>query len=212
MHEELPPSSELLAEVRETARSCRACPLWEGNRQTVFGEGPTNADVMFIGEAPGAQEDEQGRPFVGPAGRLFDEALAAAGIDRGRVYVTNAVKHRPWKPTRTGRRNRPPRQREIDACAMWLDRELETVQPRVVCCLGAVAARRILGRDFRLMEQRGAWHDLPGGMRAIATVHPSFVMLQRRRDDADWFGVLVDDLREVCDAIAPATDATPETR
>lgn len=192
---------QLLDETRQEARSCRACPLWEGNTQTVFGEGPVPAVAMFIGEAPGAQEDAQGRPFVGPAGQLFDEAMAAAGIDRASVYVTNAVKHRPWTPTRTGRRNRPPRQSEINACAMWLDRELELVRPRVICCLGAVAAKRILGRDFKLMAQRGEWVEGPGDTRVLPTVHPSFVMLQRRQADADWFATLVDDLGKVRGAI-----------
>lgn len=203
-------SSERLDEVRQEARSCRACPLWEGNTQTVFGEGPIPAVAMFIGEAPGAQEDAQGRPFVGPAGQLFDDAIAAARIDRASVYVTNAVKHRPWTPTRTGRRNRPPRQSEINACAMWLDRELALARPRVICCLGAVAAKRILGRDFKLMEQRGQWFDLPGETRVLPTVHPSFVMLQRRRDDADWFAVLVDDLGKVRDAIEREADGSAE--
>lgn len=202
--------SELLDQARQEARSCRACPLWEGNTQTVFGEGPVPAVAMFIGEAPGAQEDAQGRPFVGPAGQLFDEALAAARIDRASVYVTNAVKHRPWTPTRNGRRNRPPRQSEINACAMWLDRELAIVQPRVICCLGAVAAKRILGRDFKLMAQRGEWFELPGETRVLATVHPSFVMLQRRRDDADWFAALVDDLGKVRGAIERETDSSAE--
>lgn len=206
----VPESSTMAAKqldrIRQEALSCRACPLWEGNAQTVFGEGPATADVMFIGEAPGAQEDAQGRPFVGPAGRLFDEALSAAGIERDRVYVTNAVKHRPWTPTRTGRRNRPPRQSEVNACAMWLDLEIELVRPKIICCLGAVAARRIFGRDFKLMSQRGQWIDLAGGTRAIATVHPSFVMLQRRRDDADWFAVLVDDLGKVRAALEHLVD------
>lgn len=199
-------------EVRDEARTCRACPLWEGNTQTVFGEGPVPSVAMFIGEAPGAQEDAQGRPFVGPAGQLFDEAMAEAGIDRSRIYVTNAVKHRPWQPTRTGRRNRPPKQSEINACAMWLDRELELVRPRIICCLGAVAAKRILGRDFKLMESRGEWQVLPDGTRVLPTVHPSFVMLQRRRDGADWFGTLVGDLRHVREAIEQEHERGAEGR
>ncbi len=205
-------SSILLNEARQEALSCRACALWEGNTQTVFGEGPVPAVAMFVGEAPGAQEDALGRPFVGPAGQLFDEAMAVAGIDRATVYVTNAVKHRPWTATRTGRRNRPPRQSEINACARWLDRELALVQPRIICCLGAVAGKRMLGRDFKLMEQRGKWFDLPDGAKVLATVHPSFVMLQRRRDDVDWFGVLVDDLRAVHDAIEREIGASTSSR
>lgn len=190
-----------LDEARRDAADCRACPLWEGNTQTVFGEGAAEARVIFVGEAPGAQEDAQGRPFVGPAGRLFDEALAAAGIDRAQVYVTNTVKHRPWVATKTSRRNRAPKQSEINACAMWLYRELAIVTAPIICCLGAVAARRILGRDFKLMARRGEWSELGDGRHAIATVHPSFVMLQRRRSDEDWFGVLVEDLSAVRDAM-----------
>jgi len=166
--------------VREEARGCRRCPLWEIGTQTVFGVGPASATVMFVGEAPGGQEDKAGIPFVGPAGKLFDEALAAAGIERGNVYVTNAVKHRPWAPGPSGRpKNRAPKQSEITACAVWLDRELEIVRPRLVCCLGAVAAKRVLGKDFKLTQQRGEWLPGPGGTEVLATLHPSFVMLQR---------------------------------
>jgi DNA polymerase len=163
----------------------------------VFGAGPATASVMFVGEAPGRQEDESGTPFVGPAGQLFDEALEAADIDRSIVYVTNTVKHRPWQRSDSGRqKNRAPRQSEITACAIWLDGELELVRPRVICCLGAVAAKRIIGRDFRLMEQRGAWFAADRAA-VLATVHPSFVMIQRPELRERWMETLVGDLKLV---------------
>lgn len=186
-----------LQDTRAAAASCTACPLWEIGTQTVFGVGPVDADVMFIGEAPGRQEDEAGQPFVGPAGRLFSEVLQEAGIDRATVYVTNTVKHRPWVDSDGRQKNRAPRQREINACAKWLDDELRIVRPRIVCCLGAVAAKRILGRSFRLMEQRGTWLTDSEGRQVLATVHPSFVMLQRADSRERWRRTLVNDLELV---------------
>lgn len=184
--------------LREEARRCRACPLWEGNTQTVFGVGPANARLMFVGEAPGAQEDRAGTPFVGPAGQLFDEALAAAGIERGQVYITNAVKHRPWTLGPSGRkRNRAPKAGEVTACARWLDGELAIVRPQVICCLGAVAAKRILGRGFKLMEQRGEWLSSGVAPHVLATVHPSFVMLQQGEAAERWRATFIEDLRRV---------------
>ncbi|MGH9173684.1 MAG: UdgX family uracil-DNA binding protein [Vicinamibacterales bacterium] len=189
-----------IAAVRDKARDCARCPLFEIGTQTVFGCGPVDAQLMFIGEAPGQQEDESGTPFVGKAGQVFAEALAEAGIDRERVYVTNAVKHRPWVRSPSGRRkNRPPKQSEINACAPWLDRELEIVAPRIICCLGAVAAKRILGRSFRLMEQRGEWFETEAGQDVLATVHPSFVMLQRPEARELWMETLVADLRDAAE-------------
>lgn len=185
--------------VRQDAEDCRDCPLWEIGTQTVFGAGPMTATLMFVGEAPGRQEDESGMPFVGPAGQLFDQALADARIDRSLVYVTNAVKHRPSVPSRGGRKNRAPKQSEIKACAQWLDRELAIIQPEIVCCLGAVAAKRLLGRDFALMRQRGEWQTTSATPHVLATLHPSFVMLQRNRTDQDWYSVLLEDLARVRD-------------
>jgi DNA polymerase len=191
-------SAAALDALREQAAGCRACPLWEIGTQTVFGAGPANAELLFIGEAPGQQEDRSGVPFVGPAGQLFDEALEAAGIDRSRVYVTNAVKHRPWVRSDRGRqKNRAPKASEVKACAQWLDAELALIRPRVVCCLGAVAARRILGREFRLMEQRGTWTSTDAIPAVLATVHPSFVLIQPADSRERWMRTLIDDLRLV---------------
>jgi DNA polymerase len=184
--------------VRAESKSCTRCPLFEIGTQTVFGAGPADAKVMFIGEAPGAQEDRAGEPFVGPAGRVFDEALAEAGIDRSIVYVTNAVKHRPWVRSDRGRqKNRAPKQSEINACAIWLDREIEIIEPTVICCLGAVAAKRVLGKTFRLMDQRGQWFTSESGHDVLATVHPSFVMIQREDARERWMETFTADLREV---------------
>jgi DNA polymerase len=184
-----------LNDVRAEASECTRCPLHEIGTQTVFGAGPADARVIFVGEAPGAQEDKAGVPFVGPAGKVFDEALAAAGIDRSTVYVTNAVKHRPWVRSPSGRqKNRAPKQSEINACALWLDQEIEIIKPAVVCCLGAVAAKRILGKSFRLMEQRGTWQVSESGHDVLATVHPSFVMLQRAELRDQWMATMTADL------------------
>lgn len=195
---EAPSKSARIDEIRAEAMGCTRCPLFEIGTQTVFGAGPAVAKLMFIGEAPGAQEDHSGQPFVGPAGQLFDQALAEAGIDRSIVYVTNSVKHRPWVRSEHGRqKNRAPKQSEIKACAIWLDRELEIIQPSLICCLGAVAAKRILGKDFRLMEQRGEWFTSEDNYEVLATVHPSFVMIQRPDARERWMATFVDDLREV---------------
>lgn len=194
---------EAIARVRDDAAGCTRCPLHEIGIQTVFGDGPADATVMFIGEAPGAQEDRAGQPFIGPAGKVFAEALEQAGIDRSRVYVTNAVKHRPWTRSASGRqKNRAPKTSEIKACAIWLDLEIEVVQPAVICCLGAVAAKRILGKDFKLMEQRGTWQTADGGQQVLATVHPSFVMLQRNTDLDRWMETFVGDLKLVRERVA----------
>lgn len=193
-----PDETDVLDEVRVDAAGCTRCPLHEIGTQTVFGAGPATAALMFVGEAPGAQEDQSGEPFVGPAGKLFDEALTEVGIDRSRVYVTNAVKHRPSVQSESGRRkNRAPKQSEITACAIWLDRETEIVQPSLICCLGAVAAKRVLGKSFKLMAQRGQWFTSDGGYAVLATVHPSFVMIQRPDARERWMETFVDDLREV---------------
>ena len=185
--------------VRLAAAGCQDCPLWEIGTQTVFGAGPVDAGIMFVGEAPGRLEDESGQPFVGPAGQLFDRALLDAQIDRSRVYVTNTVKHRPSVASPGGRKNRAPKQSEITACAQWLDREIAIIQPRIICCLGAVAAKRLLGKDFALMKRRGEWLESDIAPHVLATVHPSFVMLQRNSAEADWYGVLVSDLVRVRD-------------
>jgi DNA polymerase len=185
--------------VRAEAADCRACPLWEIGTQTVFGEGPVTARLMLVGEAPGYQEDQSGRPFVGPAGKLLDEALAAAGLRREQLYVTNAVKHRPWTAGGAHGKNRPPKQSEVNACRPWLSAELRLVRPSLVCCLGAVAAKALLGKTFRLTQQRGEWQQTDAGFLALATVHPSFVLIQPAESHERWRETFFDDLRAVAD-------------
>jgi uracil-DNA glycosylase len=188
---------QTLDRVRADAARCRACPLWEIGLQTVFGTGPVTARLLFIGEAPGAQEDKHGVPLVGPAGRLFDQALGAAGIPRGQVYLTNVVKHRPSIPAGQRRKNRAPKQSEINACRPWLQQELALVRPRVICCLGAVAAREILGREFRLTEQRGQWLSAEAAPHVLATVHPSYVLIQPEGSAGRWREIFFGDLARV---------------
>jgi DNA polymerase len=165
--------------VRRAAQGCHDCPLWEIGTQTVFGSGPVSASLLFIGEAPGAQEDKAGEPFVGPAGRLFADALAAAGLQRSELFITNVVKHRPWLAGPSGRqKNRPPKQSEVNACRQWWRREVALVRPRVIGCLGAQAAKEILGKTFRLTEQRGEWLSSAAAPHVLATLHPSYVLIQ----------------------------------
>jgi uracil-DNA glycosylase family protein len=165
-----------LPALKKAAAVCEGCPLYRDATQTVFGEGPADAAMILVGETPGDQEDLQGKPFVGPAGRLLDEALLDAGLDRGEVYVTNAVKHFKWEPRGKRRLHKKPSAREIMACRPWLDVELQVLKPRVVVCLGATAAQAILGRTFRVTRQRGQPHELDSGAKAIATHHPSAVL------------------------------------
>jgi DNA polymerase len=169
---------ESLADVAARARRCHACPLWELGKQTVFGAGPATARLVMIGEAPGEYEDREGVPFVGPAGRLLDRALAAVGLDRSEVYLTNVVKHRPWVAAGTRKKNRAPKTSEIKACRPWLAAELELVRPQIVVCLGAPAAKEILGKDFRLTQQRGEWFSTPTIPHVLATLHPAYVLIQ----------------------------------
>ncbi|MEA2642190.1 MAG: uracil-DNA glycosylase [Chloroflexota bacterium] len=192
---------EALDAVREAARECRACPLFEIGWQTVFGAGPADARLMLIGEAPGEHEDAQGIPFVGPAGRLLDEALTRAGIDRGDVYITNVVKHRPWIPVGKRKKNRPPKQSEINACRPWLDEELEIVEPALIGCLGAPAAKQILGKDFKLMQQRGQWFTADAAPHVLATIHPAFVLIQPEESFDRWREVLFADFRIIAERL-----------
>jgi uracil-DNA glycosylase family protein len=175
------------------AASCTRCPLYRPATQTVFGEGPVDAPMMLVGEQPGDQEDRAGRPFVGPAGRLLDRALAAAGIDRADTYVTNAVKHFKFESRGKARIHKKPDRSEIAACRPWLDRELEVVAPDLVVLLGATAAQGLLGGTFRVTRQRGQLIERPDLPPMVATIHPSAVL--RAEDREAQFEGLVADLR-----------------
>jgi DNA polymerase len=168
-----------LAALRDAALACKRCDLWKPATQTVFGEGPARARIVVIGEQPGDQEDLSGRPFVGPAGKLFDRALEELGIDRGAMYVTNAVKHFRFEQRGKVRLHRSPDPGQQKACRAWLEGELARIRPQVIVCLGAIAAKAILGSRFGLMRQRGQWQELANGVRVLATVHPSYVLRQR---------------------------------
>jgi uracil-DNA glycosylase family protein len=200
----LVPDTDALGEVAAAARGCRACDLWTTGTQTVFGEGPAQARIVLVGEQPGDEEDIEGRPFVGPAGRLLDRALADAGIDRGQAYVTNAVKHFKWAGTRGKRRiHKKPNAREIRACRPWLEAELRALEPDLVVLLGATAAQSVFGPGFKISERRGEVLRGPGGLRYVATAHPSSVLRapddETRRSERER---LVRDLRA---AMAAAT-------
>jgi len=166
------PERRTLRTLKMAARTCRACHLWRTATQTVFGEGPVSADVMFVGEQPGNEEDLAGHPFVGPAGRVLDEALAEAGIDRGRTYVTNVVKHFKWEARGKRRIHAKPKAGEIGACRPWLDAEIAVVHPRVVVCLGATAAKALLGAAFKVSVERGRFVASPLAPLVTATVPP----------------------------------------
>jgi uracil-DNA glycosylase family protein len=192
------PERPTLPKLREAAANCRACPLWQTGTQTVFGAGAAKAGVMFVGEQPGDQEDKQGTPFVGPAGRVLDEALELAGIDRATTYVTNAVKHFKWEARGKRRIHAKPTWSEQMACRPWLEAELRVVKPRVLVCLGATAAQSLLGKQFRVTKERGRWLDSDLAEHVTATIHPSAIL--RQRDDESRHAELarfVEDLRLV---------------
>ena len=186
-----------LHELREKAQGCRACDLWQGGTQTVFGEGSRDAEVMMVGEQPGDREDIEGRPFVGPAGKVLDTALERAAIDRDQVYLTNVVKHFKWRPRGKRRIHQKPNLEEISACRPWLDGELAAVQPRVLVCLGAVAAQALISRQFRVTRQRGKWLASPLAERVLATVHPSSVLRTDKEEREAAMAALVEDLEKV---------------
>ncbi|HSN22111.1 MAG TPA: UdgX family uracil-DNA binding protein [Usitatibacter sp.] len=193
-----PPASPAsrIERLREEAAGCRDCPLWENATQTVFGEGNARARVMLVGEQPGDVEDREGHPFVGPAGRVLDEGLAEAGIERGDTYVTNAVKHFKWEPRGKRRLHKTPAQREIDACRQWLEREIATVQPAVVVCLGATAAKSLLGARFRISQSRGKVQQREGLPDLVPTFHPSYLLrLKDRPGEDEAHAQFVADLR-----------------
>src|SRR5262245_16953799 len=200
---ELIPPRPTLPSVRKAAEDCHACELWAKGTQTVFGEGSKGARLMLIGEQPGDQEDKIGRPFVGPAGKLLDRALEAAGIDRGDVYVTNVVKHFNWEPRGKWRIHKKPRPQHIAACRPWLDVELAIVKPLAVVCLGATAAQALLGAAFRVTQHRGEFVDSPLAPIVLATVHPSSLLRApdpaTRHLETEKF---IDDLRLVARALS----------
>ncbi len=165
-----------LTSLRDAARTCTACPLHLTGTQTVFGEGPARARVVLVGEQPGDREDTEGRPFVGPAGRLLDEALEEAGIDRATAYVTNVVKHFKWQARGKRRIHQKPNAGEIAACRPWLDAELEALRPQALVCLGATAAQALLGRQFRVTRDRGRLLESALAPLTLATVHPSSIL------------------------------------
>lgn len=175
------PDKPTLASVREISKGCKACDLYKRGTQTVFGEGPSRAEVMMVGEQPGDAEDVAGQPFVGPAGRLLDRALEEAGIDRSTVYVTNVVKHFKWEPRGKRRIHAKPNAAEIGACRPWLETEIALVKPRVLVCLGATAAQALLGRGFKVTQQRGEFVPSDLAPLVTATVHPSSIL--RASDD-----------------------------
>jgi DNA polymerase len=191
------PEGNTLAAVRADAADCRACPLWAPATQTVFGEGRADAPVIFVGEQPGDQEDLEGHPFVGPAGRMFDRALAEAGVDRARAYVTNAVKHFKFEPRGKRRIHQKPATPEIRACRPWLEREIELIQPKLIVALGATAAQSVFGKAMPIGKNRGRLMDVgEGGIRGLITVHPSYLL--RLPDEAaklSEFGKFVQDLK-----------------
>jgi uracil-DNA glycosylase len=199
---DLIPVRPSLSSLREAAADCQACDLWKRGTQTVFGEGRRRAKVMFIGEQPGNEEDLTGKPFVGPAGKLFDSALAAAGIDRSQTYVTNVVKHFKWEPRGKRRIHKKPNAIEISACRPWLQAEIALIKPDVIVALGATAAQSLLGPKFRVTKQRGEFLESNLAPYVMATVHPSSIL---RAPDAETRRLelrrFIDDLKKLARVI-----------
>jgi len=186
--------------LRLAARDCQACDLYKFATQTVFGEGAPKAQVMMVGEQPGDQEDRLGHPFVGPAGKILDQALKEVGIERSDVYITNVVKHFKWSLAERGKRriHEKPRTSEILACHPWLERELQIVKPQVLVCLGASAAQALLGKGFRVSRERGKWIESALAPHVIATVHPSSILRARDEESRhEQMQAFIQDLRQV---------------
>jgi uracil-DNA glycosylase family protein len=193
----LVPARPSLRKLREAAAGCKACPLWKTGTQTVFGEGSPKAEVMFVGEQPGDQEDKAGKPFVGPAGKLLDQALEQAGIDRSLAYVTNVVKHFKWQARGKRRIHQKPNWSEIAACRPWLEAELAVVKPRVLVCLGATAAQALLGREFRVTRERGRPVESELAPVVLATVHPSSILRADEDEREAELAAFIRDLKTV---------------
>jgi DNA polymerase len=209
------PPRPTVASLRQAAATCRACDLWKRGTQTVFGEGKPSAKVMFVGEQPGDREDIVGRPFVGAAGKLLDQGLEKAGIDRAGVYLTNVVKHFKWVPQERGKRriHKKPRDSEINACRPWLDAEIAVVKPNVLVCLGATSAQALLGKDFRVSKHRGELIDSPLAPFVMATVHPSSIL--RAQDEESRHAEMeafVNDLKKVRTWIVKSAISLTERR
>jgi uracil-DNA glycosylase family protein len=204
---------ESLVSIRENAKRCRDCPLWAHATQTVFGVGDPHARVMLVGEQPGDEEDRKGLPFVGPAGRLLDRALEAAGVEREHLYVTNAVKHFKWEPRGKRRLHKTPAQREIDACHQWIEREIAAVRPTVIVALGATAAKALFGRDFRVSTARGRFVENAHAPFAFATYHPSALLrLRDEKERASALAQLAKDLSLIAKALRSASAVPPPRR
>jgi DNA polymerase len=201
------PNEPNVEELRKAAAECTACPLYANATQTVFGEGPEQARVMFVGEQPGDSEDLAGHPFVGPAGKLLDRCMKEAGIDRSRAYVTNAVKHFKWVPRGTRRIHSKPSSMEIAACFPWLEAEIAAVKPRVVVALGATAAQALFGKAFRVTKERGRLIPSRFAPYALATVHPSSLL--RAPDEESRhreMRLFVEDLKKIAEVLRSAKD------
>ena len=200
--EDLIPARPTLSSLKTAAANCQACDLWKTGTQTVFGEGARRVRVMFVGEQPGNEEDLSGRPFVGPAGRLLDDALAAAGIDRKQTYVTNVVKHFKWEPRGKRRIHKKPNSLEITACRPWFEAEIALIKPDVIVALGATAAQALLGPKFRVTKQRGEFIPSTLAPYVMATVHPSSILRapddETRRLESRRF---INDLKKLAKAI-----------
>jgi uracil-DNA glycosylase len=194
--------AQSLKRLRKDAKRCQACPLWENATQTVFGAGDEHAPVMLVGEQPGDEEDRQGLPFVGPAGRLLDRALEAAQIDRAHIYITNAVKHFKWELRGKRRLHKTPAQREIAACHQWLEGEIRAIRPKVIVCLGATAAKALFGPAFKVSTMRGRLIESPHAPHAFATFHPSALLrLRDAKEKEAAFETLVSDLSLIKQAL-----------
>jgi uracil-DNA glycosylase len=200
---EFVPDSRSLRTLREAAAGCRGCPLWRDATQTVFGEGPRKATLMLVGEQPGDREDIEGEPFVGPAGRVLAQALEGAGIERGEVYLTNAVKHFKWRPRGKRRLHQTPRAGEVEACKPWLEAELAAVRPVGLLALGATAAKALFGSSVRVTRDRGRLIESPLAPLAALTIHPSAILRLRDHEEREEaLAGLVDDLRQIAGAMA----------
>jgi uracil-DNA glycosylase len=191
------PAKKTLPTLREAVQDCRGCDLYRYATQAVAGEGPASSVIVFIGEQPGDEEDHRGRPFVGPAGRLFDRALEEAGIDRAHVYVTNAVKHFKFEERGKRRIHKKPSMSEARACQPWLEAEIAAIKPELIVCLGATAAQSVFGPDYRVTKERGKFVSHPWAPHATSTMHPSAILRAPDEQRATEYQLLVDDLRKV---------------